>query len=83
MNYNPVEIASFVNGIVSNPIEKKISHVSIDSRSIHNSSKSIFFALKTNKRNGHDFILDLITIGLRILFSVKNLLETLVVKIEQ
>ena len=65
MKYSPSQIASFINGDISNSLEIDITHVSIDSRSIHNSVKSIFFALRTNKRNGHDFIPELMEKGVK------------------
>lgn len=92
MNYSPEQIAEFVEGDLISSTNQFISHVSTDSRSVQNSSNSIFFALKTDKRNGHDFITELIEKGVRTfviaedndfngndltLIKVKNTLEAL------
>ena len=63
MNYSVNEIAKLVEVDYTSPSVQIISHVSVDSRSVQNTSNSVFFALVTNKRNGHEFIQDLIDRG--------------------
>ena len=63
MNYSVNEIAKLVEVDYTSPSDQIISHVSVDSRSVQNTSNSVFFALVTNKRNGHEFIQDLIDRG--------------------
>lgn len=63
MNYSPYEIAQLIGGELISTTENMINHVSTDSRSVQNSKSTIFFALVTDKRNGHDFIPDLIAKG--------------------
>lgn len=64
MKYTPTEIAELTNGnLISNIENTRISHVSTDSRSIQNSNSTVFFALVTKNRNGHDFIPELIKKG--------------------
>lgn len=40
--------------------EQLLEHISIDSRSLNNSEKTVFFALKGPHHNGHDYINELI-----------------------
>lgn len=65
MNYSPFEIAQLIGGKLISTTENMINHVSTDSRSVQNSKSTIFFALVTDKRNGHDFISELIAKGVK------------------
>ena len=65
MNYSPEHIASAIQGELIGSNSHSINHVSIDSRSIQNSRSTVFFALKPDKRNGHDFISELIEKGVK------------------
>ena len=84
MNYTAKEIAKLTDGILfSEKNNLQISHISTDSRSVQNSSNSVFFALKTTNRNGHDFIPELIKKGVHTFIvsekiSNKNITQILV-----
>ncbi len=74
MNYSVEEIAEAIQGQLLHSNDCQVNHVSTDSRSVQNSSKTVFFALKTSKRNGHDFIDSLIQKGVKV-FVVSEELE--------
>ncbi|MEN8927712.1 MAG: alanine racemase [Flavobacteriales bacterium] len=65
MNYSPQDISYFTEGELISSSTCEVKHVSVDSRSVQNSSSTVFFALKTDKRNGHDFIPELINKGVK------------------
>ena len=65
MNYSPEHIAKVTEGELINSVNQVVTHVSVDSRNIQNSDKTVFFALVTSKRNGHDFISELILKGVK------------------
>jgi Alr-MurF fusion protein len=46
-------------------VRDEIQHISIDSRSLENSSKTLFFALKGPNNDGHKHIIELIDKGVR------------------
>lgn len=73
MKYSVVELAESIGGqlLVSN--DCLVNHVSIDSRSVQNSSSTVFFALETAKRNGHDFIDSLIQKGVSVFVVSKEM----------
>lgn len=66
MRYSPEHIAKAIHGELLGSNSQVINHVSVDSRSIQNSGSTVFFALKTDKRNGHDFIPELIEKGVQV-----------------
>ncbi len=51
-----------------------ISSISIDSRTIFDPSSSVFFALKSERNDGHRYIADLIHLGVRV-FVVSDYLD--------
>jgi len=62
------QISSVVEGVlrssVANP-ELLISSISIDSRTIFDPASSVFFALKSERNDGHRYIADLVHSGVR------------------
>jgi alanine racemase len=65
MNYSSKEIGELTGGELISSCRLTVNHVSTDSRSVQNSKTTVFFALKTEKRNGHDFISDLLKAGVK------------------
>jgi Alr-MurF fusion protein len=65
MNYTPEQIAEFVGGKLVSSSNQLVGHVSTDSRSVQNSSNTVFFALVSEKRNGHNFIKQLVDRGIK------------------
>lgn len=61
-----VQVSSIVNGtLLGDETEIIISAVSIDSRTIFDPEASLFFALKTERNDGHRYIADLVHLGVR------------------
>lgn len=58
-------IAQIINAEIIGDFSTKITHLSIDSRAIENSSSTLFFALQGNQKNGHTYILDAYQKGVR------------------
>ena len=58
MSYNIKEIADIINADMSADNDVVIEHLLTDSRKIILPKTSLFFALKTARRNGQDFIPD-------------------------
>jgi alanine racemase len=62
------QIASVIKGevySVGNHPELKISSLAIDSRTIFDPESSLFFALKSERNDGHRYITDLVHLGVR------------------
>ena len=62
------QVSSIVGGDFHGPArapEMFISSVAIDSRTIFDPESSLFFALKTERNNGHRYIADLVHAGVR------------------
>lgn len=76
MQYTAKNIASIIseNGKLNNS-DAVIEFLCIDSRSISFPEKSLFFALKTTHKDGHDFIKDVYEMGCRN-FVVENSFNT-------
>ena len=55
-SYNLKEIAEFTNGVLSGNGQLKITDISFDSRKLVAPRNSIFFAFKSQRNDGHDFI---------------------------
>ena len=66
MRYTATELAKGMGGELLSNNDCLVNHVSVDSRSVQNSSNSVFFALETAKGNGHDFIHTLIEKGVSV-----------------
>ncbi len=67
MNYSFENIAQIVNGKImsSFDLENQISHVVYDSRKIVQGADAIFFAFKSSKNDGHQYIKDAYQRGVR------------------
>ena len=66
MKYNIENIASVIKGkFLIRHENALIEHILLDSRKLIFPQTSLFFALKTQRRNGHDFIEELYNKGLR------------------
>ncbi|WP_264566275.1 bifunctional UDP-N-acetylmuramoyl-tripeptide:D-alanyl-D-alanine ligase/alanine racemase [Flavobacterium sp. N3904] len=66
MNLNILNIESILNSKWNgNPTGEIIDTISIDSRSLQNNEKTLFFALTGNNNDAHIYIKDLITKGVR------------------
>ena len=59
MKYTINEIATIVNGETKGSSNTIINDILIDSRKLGNPSVSLFFAIKGDRHDGHDYILDL------------------------
>lgn len=67
-NLSVNQIASVIGGEVLqnySPVEISVSLISIDSRTIFDPETSLFFALKSDRNNGHQYISDLIHSGVK------------------
>ena len=73
MNYSPEQISEYVDGIITATSCVRIHHVSIDSRSVLNSDNTVFFALVTDKGDGHTYIPELIEKGVRTFVVSKDI----------
>ncbi len=72
------QISKVINGEIrsSNLIDELlISSVAIDSRTIFDPESSLFFALKSNRNDGHKYIADLIHLGVRAFVVSDYLIE--------
>ncbi len=65
MIYKLTHIASVISARVHLDHEEEIQHLLTDSRRIYAPSHSLFFALKGERRNGHQFISEAYNTGLR------------------
>ena len=65
MIYKLTHIASVISARVHLDHEEEIEHLLTDSRRIYAPSHSLFFALKGERRNGHQFISEAYNTGLR------------------
>ena len=65
MNYSFADIAEITKGKLSGSPLPVVEHLLIDSRKIVFPSSSLFFAITTTHRNGHDFIRDAYKKGVR------------------
>ena len=75
MNYSLADIAEIIKGELSGSPLPVIEHLLIDSRKIVYPSTSLFFAITTTHRNGHDFIRDAYKKGVRN-FIVSDAVDT-------
>jgi Alr-MurF fusion protein len=63
--YNTGIIASIVNGQLAGEDGNLVTYLSVDSRKISFPAETLFFALVTSRRNGHQFIGDVYEQGVR------------------
>lgn len=73
--FTAIELAHAVEGILTGIQEAEFSRIAIDSRTISDPGKTVFFALKGRSRDGHTFIPELIRKGLT-LFVVNDYFDT-------
>lgn len=66
-NYSIENIASIINGtmLLKSNGDDKIAHLLFDTRKIIFAETSLFFALKSNKNNGHKYLNDAYDTGIR------------------
>ncbi len=66
-SYTVSQISAVVNGQLhtANKTDSRIYTISIDSRTVFDPEATLFFALKTERNNGHKYITDLIRKGVR------------------
>lgn len=65
MNYTISNIAAVINAESFISDDVTVSHLLFDSRKVFSPASSLFFALKSQRRNGHQFIADLYKKGVR------------------
>lgn len=76
MNYSLQEITTIVSGKLDPGPDLTISHVSTDSRNIQYGDKTMFIALETEKADGHQYLQDAYTKGVRV-FLVSEIFQKL------
>jgi len=59
LEYKLSDIAKAIQGTLSNPVNPVINHLLIDSRNLLSPGDSLFFALKGDRHDGHNFISEL------------------------
>ena len=88
-NYSIENIASIINGtmLLKSNGDDKIAHLLFDTRKIIFAETSLFFALKSNKNNGHKYLNDAYDTGIRnfiiIFFLRENFLYENVWRLEE
>ncbi len=65
MEYSVAEVASIVNGTLTGPGDSMVSNVLTDSRSLLYPAGTIFFAIAGERHDGHEYIDELYTRGVR------------------
>ncbi|MFT6738672.1 MAG: alanine racemase [Paraglaciecola sp.] len=75
MTYNIQKIAQILNGkIFQNPTPNAlVEHLLIDSRQVSFAHSTLFFAIESKRRDGHDFIADCYERGVRNFIISKNI----------
>ena len=74
MSYSLSQIASLLQ-VPGNFPDVEITELLLDSRKLSNPSRSLFFALRGDRRNGHQFIPDLYRKGVRCFVVSDNIIE--------
>ncbi|MFW5645619.1 MAG: Mur ligase family protein, partial [Bacteroidota bacterium] len=75
MNIRSEEIAKIVGGKLTGPPDVVIREVFIDSRKFFTPESSLFVAISGERNDGHDYIRELIRLGVRV-FLVERIPET-------
>jgi Alr-MurF fusion protein len=65
LNYSISHIAAIINAEASIVADQPVEELLLDSRKVFSPAVSLFFALKSQRRNGHQFIADLYKKGVR------------------
>jgi len=75
MHYTVSELATILSADTNERllVSSAMEYAEVDSRAILHPSKTVFFALKGSRQDGHDFIPELIASGVKV-FVVCNLL---------
>ena len=74
--YSLQEVSEIVNGkLVGDALDRNVSDLLIDSRNLVDPHQALFFALKSNRNDGHRYIEDLYEKGVRA-FMVSHLPES-------
>jgi Alr-MurF fusion protein len=73
--YTFQNIARIINAEDAKINDTTIEHLLLDSRKVHSPGTSLFFAIKGTRRDGHQFIPELYTKGVRS-FVVSQIIET-------
>lgn len=71
--YTTGSITTIINAILSGEANNVVSYLSVDSRKISFPSETAFFALKTERRDGHLFIKDAYEQGVRCFIISENI----------
>jgi alanine racemase len=72
LTYSILDIANIVHAKHGNLLDNDIEFLLIDSRKLIYPEKSIFFALSSNRKDGHEFITELYEKGVRNFVVQKN-----------
>lgn len=75
IQYTPKEIAQIVEGHVIGPLELEVNFITYDTRRIIAGENAIFICLKTDVRNGHEYIATAYEKGVRV-FLIDEKIET-------
>jgi alanine racemase len=65
ITYTPEQISKACQGQLTGNVASEVSRLLIDSRSVFEASESLFFALKGNRHDGHQFLIPLYRKGVR------------------
>jgi alanine racemase len=71
ITYTPEQLNEACKGHLTKNIDSLVARLLIDSRSVYDASESLFFALKGNKHDGHQFLRQLVGKGV-LNFVVKK-----------
>lgn len=66
MEYSAAKIAQAVDGTLLGDPDRVISRLSIDTRKVHDASKSVFFAITGEFHDGHKYIQQAEELGMRV-----------------
>jgi alanine racemase len=70
--YSLQQIAEITNAKLSSSSIHKVSYFLNDSRALQSPADTLFIALKTNRNNGHNYIVDLIEKGVKFFLIQEN-----------
>ncbi len=65
ITYTPEQLAEACHGCLTKNNDSVVTRMLIDSRSVYDASESLFFALKGNRHDGHQFLKQLAEKGIR------------------
>ena len=70
--YSLQQIAEITNSLFFGSSDKNITVFLTDSRALQTPNNTLFIALKTNRNNGHNFIVELIDKGVKSFLIQEN-----------